>query len=104
MSATARAIAAEVATGAARAETVLAAALERIAAYDEVQPQVWIERVPAARVLELAIGTVELEAGAQVKGFVAEPRALERAADITGFGGWRAFLKGGASRDVIENQ
>ncbi len=44
----------------------------------------------------LAIGTVELESGAQVKGFVAEPRALERAADITRFGGWRAFMKGGS--------
>ena len=42
----------------------------------------------------LAIGAVELETGAQVRGFVAEPRALERATDITGFGGWRAFMKG----------
>jgi allophanate hydrolase len=39
----------------------------------------------------LAIGTVELEDGASVKGFVAEPRALEGATDITKFGGWRAY-------------
>ena len=43
----------------------------------------------------LAIGAVELETGSQVKGFVAEPRALERATDITRFGGWRAFMKHG---------
>ncbi len=40
----------------------------------------------------LAIGTVTLEDGSQVKGFVAEPRALEGAEDITVLGGWRAFI------------
>lgn len=40
----------------------------------------------------LAIGTVTLEDGSQVKGFVAEPRALEGAKDITGMGGWRAYI------------
>jgi allophanate hydrolase len=40
----------------------------------------------------LAIGTVTLEDGVEVKGFVAEPRALDGAADITGFGGWRAYI------------
>jgi allophanate hydrolase len=40
----------------------------------------------------LAIGTVELEDGSQVKGFVAEPRALDGAEDITAFGGWRAYI------------
>ena len=40
----------------------------------------------------LAIGTVTLEDGSQVKGFVAEPRALEGAEDITALGGWRAFI------------
>ena len=43
----------------------------------------------------LAIGTVTLEDGAQVKGFVAEPRALEGAEDITALGGWRAFIARG---------
>jgi len=40
----------------------------------------------------LAIGTVELASGAQVHGFVAEPRALEGAQDISAHGGWRAYM------------
>lgn len=40
----------------------------------------------------LAIGTVTLADGSCVKGFVAEPRALAGAEDITGLGGWRAYL------------
>ena len=40
----------------------------------------------------LAIGTVTLEDGTDVKGFVAEPRALDGAADITALGGWRAYM------------
>jgi allophanate hydrolase len=40
----------------------------------------------------LAIGTVTLEDGTDVKGFVAEPRALEGAEDITALGGWRAYM------------
>jgi allophanate hydrolase len=40
----------------------------------------------------LAIGTVTLEDGSNVKGFVAEPRAMEGSEDITAFGGWRAYL------------
>jgi allophanate hydrolase len=40
----------------------------------------------------LAIGTVTLEDGSLVKGFVAEPRAIVGAEDITDLGGWRAFI------------
>ena len=40
----------------------------------------------------LAIGTVALADGSSVKGFVAEPRALAGAQDITPLGGWRAFV------------
>jgi allophanate hydrolase len=40
----------------------------------------------------LAIGTVTLEDGSLVKGFVAEPRALVGAEDITDLGGWRAYV------------
>ena len=40
----------------------------------------------------LAIGTVTLEDGSSVKGFVAEPRAVAGAEDITHLGGWRAFI------------
>jgi allophanate hydrolase len=40
----------------------------------------------------LAIGTVTLEDGSMVKGFVAEPRAMTDAEDITALGGWRAYM------------
>jgi len=40
----------------------------------------------------LAIGTVMLADGSSVKGFVAEPRALRGAEDITHLGGWRAYI------------
>jgi allophanate hydrolase len=40
----------------------------------------------------LAIGTVMLADGSSVKGFVAEPRALSGAEDITHLGGWRAYI------------
>ena len=47
----------------------------------------------------LAIGSVTLEDGTSVCGFVCEPRALEGAADISADGGWRAYLTrtGGSS-------
>jgi allophanate hydrolase len=45
----------------------------------------------------LAIGTVDLETGEAVKGFVAEPRAVAGARDISPFGGWRAFVAAGAA-------
>ncbi len=40
----------------------------------------------------LAIGTVTLDDGSEVKGFVAEPRAMDGAEDITALGGWRAYI------------
>ena len=43
----------------------------------------------------LAIGTVTLSDGSSVKGFVAEPRALTGAEDITNLGGWRAYVARG---------
>lgn len=43
----------------------------------------------------LAIGTVTLADGSMVKGFVAEPRALAGAEDITALGGWRAYIARG---------
>ncbi len=39
----------------------------------------------------LCIGTVELEDGERVHGFLCEHVAVERAEDITAFGGWRAY-------------
>ena len=41
----------------------------------------------------LGIGTLTLEDGSKVKGFLCETIATEGATDITGFGGWRGFLK-----------
>jgi allophanate hydrolase len=41
----------------------------------------------------LAIGTVTLEDGSLVKGFVAEPRAIVGAEDITALGGWRRYMQ-----------
>lgn len=40
----------------------------------------------------LAIGTVTLDDGENVKGFVAEPRAMDGATEITKFGGWRGYI------------
>ena len=40
----------------------------------------------------LGIGTLELEDGQQVQGFVCEPQALAAAQDISAFGGWRAYI------------
>ena len=48
----------------------------------------FVVEVPAP----LAIGTVTLADGSSVKGFVAEPRALTDAEDITSLGGWRAYI------------
>jgi allophanate hydrolase len=47
----------------------------------------------------LAIGTVELEDGEEVKGFVCEAHATHEAPDITDLGGWRRYLdKAGQTR------
>ena len=48
----------------------------------------FVAEVPAP----LAIGTVTLDEGTEVKGFVAEPRAQGGAEDITALGGWRAYI------------
>lgn len=48
----------------------------------------FVAEVPAP----LAIGTLTLEDGTSVKGFVSEPRAIEGAEDITALGGWRAYI------------
>ena len=40
----------------------------------------------------LGLGSVELTDGRWVHGFLCEPHALDGARDISGFGGWRAYL------------
>jgi len=48
----------------------------------------FVDGIPAP----LGIGTVELEDGAQVRGFVCEQYATQGAREITRLGGWRAYL------------
>lgn len=47
----------------------------------------FVNEIPAP----LGIGTITLEDGSLVKGFLCEPYALQGAVDITHFGGWRAY-------------
>ncbi len=51
----------------------------------------FVDAIPAP----LGIGTVTLEDGEQVKGFLCESHATRGARDITSLGGWRQFIKGG---------
>ena len=56
-------------------------------------PFVGFGKLVASVAPPLAIGTVELEDGEAVKGFLCESFAAAKARDITDFGGWIAFLK-----------
>ena len=51
----------------------------------------------------MTIGTVTLEDGSTVRGFLVEPAALVGAEEITGFGSWPAaqHARGPASRAVV---
>jgi allophanate hydrolase len=42
--------------------------------------------------MPMVIGTLVLADGVGVSGFLVEPLAIESACEITGFGGWRAYL------------
>jgi allophanate hydrolase len=46
----------------------------------------------------LCIGTLELEDGSSVKGFLCEAHAINKARNISSFGGWRAYLKAESNR------
>jgi allophanate hydrolase len=48
----------------------------------------------------LGIGTIELEDGTLVKGFICEPYAITNAHDITHHGGWRQYLQVAARESV----
>jgi allophanate hydrolase len=48
----------------------------------------------------LGIGTLVLEGGERVQGFVCEAEAAYGALDITHLGGWRAFVAQGAAATV----
>jgi allophanate hydrolase len=43
----------------------------------------------------MAIGTIALSDGRNVKGFIVEPAAIDGARDISAFNGWRAFVAAG---------
>jgi allophanate hydrolase len=45
----------------------------------------------------LGLGTIELDSGALVTGFLCEGYASEGAADITRYGGWRDYVKAALS-------
>jgi allophanate hydrolase len=63
-----------------------------------IEVEVW--SVPAAEFgsfvagipAPLGIGKVQLSDGRYVSGFICDPCGLEGAEEITGFGGWRAWL------------
>lgn len=57
----------------------------------EIPPAGYAEFV-AAVPPPMVIGTVELDDGTAVSGFLCEPDALIGAPDITAFGGWRAYV------------
>ncbi len=64
-----------------------------------IEVEIWALPVPAFGTFvalipaPLGIGTLRLEDGTDVKGFICEPYALATAEDISRFGGWRAYLK-----------
>lgn len=49
----------------------------------------FLQDIPAP----LGLGKVELADGSWVSGFICEPCGLDGAVDISGFGGWRAYLE-----------
>lgn len=53
----------------------------------------FVSQVPAP----LGIGSVLLEDGETVKGFLCEGYAIDEARDISSFGGWREFLHRGSN-------
>lgn len=46
----------------------------------------------------LGLGTVILEDGSTVKGFICEPRVLTEGKDISVFSGWKAYLNSSIAR------
>ena len=55
-------------------------------------PAAGFARFMAGLAAPMAIGRVRLDDGRDVLGFLCEPAAVRGAADITSFGGWRAWL------------
>ncbi|MGV2064365.1 allophanate hydrolase [Agrobacterium sp. 22-226-1] len=49
----------------------------------------FVQNIPAP----LGIGKVTLDDGSQISGFLCEPYALKGAVEVTGLGGWRAYIR-----------
>jgi allophanate hydrolase len=63
-------------------------------------PAAGFARFMTALAAPMAIGRVSLDDGRDVLGFLCEPAAVHDAADITSFGGWRAWTgRGAPARD-----
>ncbi len=69
-----------------------------------IEAEVWsmhaaaLGAVVAEVAAPLAVGSVELDGGQRVTGFVCEPAGLDDAIDISALGGWRSFL---SRRDAV---
>ncbi|WP_269914674.1 allophanate hydrolase [Acinetobacter sp. HY1485] len=69
--------------------------------------EIW--RMPIARFGEfvteipspLGIGMIELQSGEWVKGFICEPYAIQKATDISEFGGWKAYLSATKGKENV---
>ena len=81
---TARTIAAEVQAGRVTARSVVEAALERIAAYDAVQPQAWISRAPPNVVLARADEVDRRVATGETLPLAGVPFAVKDNLDVAG--------------------
>ena len=74
-----------------------------------IEGELW--RLPAAGLghfvsslpAPMAIGTVVLEDGRSTSGFLCEPVALTGAADITAYGGWRAYRADSSSAGSLQD-
>jgi allophanate hydrolase len=53
----------------------------------------FVARIPSP----LGIGTIELDDGAEVQGFLCEYARVQRSRDITAYGGWRAYRRSRSS-------
>ncbi len=56
----------------------------------------FVSRIPAP----LGIGTLTLDDGEMVKGFLCEGFAIKNSDDITQFGGWRAYMNEASSKQL----
>ena len=69
-----------------------------------IEVEVWelpaegLGALAAALPAPMALGQVRLADGTACTGFLCEPAALASSADITAYGGWRAYLAAAAPR------